>query len=578
MRESQKNRRNNPEVDPLLIGTGWAQDDLEKPQILLESTAGDSHPGSRHLKHLVDAAGKGVYKAGGKPAAYTVTDICDGLATGHAGMNYSLVSRDLMAGMVEVHARSLPFDAMVTFSACDKAVPAHLMAIAGLNIPSLHVCGGSMAPGPGFSTAVTRYGTSPQGGARQSGGVRPQDMGEDLFYTLNACSTCGACQYMGTASTMQVMAEGLGLSLPGNALMPAASSLITQYSDRAGQEIMQLLTKGVRPDGILSRKAFENAVTLHAAVSGSTNALLHLPAIAGQAGISLTPEDFDSIHKRIPVLVGLQMSGPWPTQMLWYAGVVPGLMRELKDHLHLDAMTVTGRTVGENLAEMEKSGYFDRAGLYLKNYQVKPNEIIRPLDHPYNAHGGLRVLYGNLAPDGAVVKRAAVTEAMQCHTGPARPFDSEAAAIGAIQKRSILPGDVIVIRYEGPRGSGMPEMFRTTEVLHHHPTLGDKVALVTDGRFSGATRGTAIGHVTPEAAAGGPLALVQKGDLISIDTHGQTLELVGIAGERKTPDEVEAVLRERINQWQGFRSEHKGVLGLFTRSAGATQKGASMLK
>jgi dihydroxy-acid dehydratase len=303
MRESQKNRRDNPEVDPLLIGTGWTQDDLVKPQILLESTAGDSHPGSRHLKDLVEAAGNGVYKAGGKPAAYTITDICDGLATGHTGMNYSLVSRDLMAGMVEVHARSLPFDAMVTFSSCDKAVPAHLMAIAALNIPALHVCGGSMAPGPGFSTAVTRYNTA------------LKDTQEDLFYTLNACSTCGACQYMGTASTMQVMAEALGLSLPGSALMPAASGLITQYSDRAGREIVRLLEKDVRPNDILSQKAFENAVTLHAAVSGSTNALLHLPAIASLAGISLSPEDFDLIHKRIPVLVGLQMSGPWPTQM-----------------------------------------------------------------------------------------------------------------------------------------------------------------------------------------------------------------------------------------------------------------------
>jgi dihydroxy-acid dehydratase len=566
MRESQKNRRDNPEVDPLLIGTGWTQDDLVKPQILLESTAGASHPGSRHLKDLVEAAGNGVYKAGGKPAAYTITDICDGLATGHTGMNYSLVSRDLMAGMVEVHARSLPFDAMVTFSSCDKAVPAHLMAIAALNIPALHVCGGSMAPGPGFSTAVTRYSTA------------LQDTQEDLFYTLNACSTCGACQYMGTASTMQVMAEALGLSLPGSALMPAASGLITQYSDRAGREIVRLLEKDVRPNDILSQKAFENAVTLHAAVSGSTNALLHLPAIASLAGISLSPEDFDLIHKRIPVLVGLQMSGPWPTQMLWYAGGVPGLMRELKDHLHLDVMTVTGRTVGDNLADLEKSGYFERTALYLKNYQVKPKDIIRSLDDPYNAQGGLRVLSGNLAPDGAVVKRAAISEEMQRHTGPARPFDSEADAIAAIQKGSILPGDVIVIRYEGPRGSGMPEMFRTTEVLHHHPTLGGKVALVTDGRFSGATRGPAIGHVTPEAAVGGPLALVEEGDLISIDTRGQTLELVGVAGERKNPDEVEGILHERSRKWQGFTSKHKGVLGLFTRSAGATQKGASMLK
>ncbi|MBW2613628.1 MAG: dihydroxy-acid dehydratase, partial [Deltaproteobacteria bacterium] len=311
-----------------------------------------------------------------KPAAYTVTDICDGLATGHDGMNYSLVSRDLIAGMVEVHARSLPFDAMVTFSSCDKAVPAHLMAIAGLGIPALHVCGGSMTPGPGFSTAVTRYGTAPGDGTDRHGEQ------EDLFYTQNACSSCGACQYMGTASTMQVMAESLGLSLPGNALIPASSNLITQLSDRAGREIVRLLQNDLRPGDILSRKAFENAVTMHAAVSGSTNALLHLPAIAEQAGILLTPEDFDRIHKRIPVLTGLQMTGPWPTQILWYAGGVPGIMRVLRDHLHLDAMTITGKTVGDNLAELESSGYFERTALYLKNYRIEPGEVIRSLDKP----------------------------------------------------------------------------------------------------------------------------------------------------------------------------------------------------
>jgi len=514
----QQNRRDNPEADPLLIGTGWAQEDLEKPQILLESTAGDSHPGSRHLNSLVEAGGRGVYKAGGKPAAYTVTDICDGLATGHGGMNYSLVSRDLMAGMIEVHARSLPFDAMVLFSSCDKAVPAHLMAMAGLNIPCMHVCGGS-----------------------------------------------------------KVMAEALGLALPGNALVPAASGLAAQYADQAGQNIMRLLENGIRPGDILSRKAFENAVMLHAAVSGSTNALLHLPAIANMAGVTLEPADFDTIHKQIPVLTGLQMSGPWPTQVLWHAGGVPAVMRVIRDRLHLDVMTVTGRTLGDNLEEMERSGYFEGAALYLKNYQLEPQDIIRPLDNPYNANGGLRVLYGNLAPEGAVIKHAAVAEDMQRHMGPARPFDSEADAIAAIQKGAILPGDVIVIRYEGPRGSGMPEMFRTTEVLHHHPTLGSKVALVTDGRFSGATRGPAIGHVTPEAAAGGPLALVKNGDLISIATQEQTLDLVGIAGERKTPDEIKDIILERALQWQGITSERKGVLGLFTRNAGNTQKGASML-
>jgi len=572
MRESQKNRLNNPEVDPLLIGSGWTLDDLDKPQILLESTAGDSHPGSRHLGHLVDAAKNGVYKSGGKPAVYTVTDICDGVATGHDGMNYSLVSRDLMAGMVEVHARSLPFDAMVTFSSCDKAVPAHLMAIAGLNIPAIHVCGGSMMPGPGFSTAVTCYESAQK---IKTGEINEN---EDLFYKLNACSTCGACQYMGTASTMQVMAESLGLSLPGNALMPASSNLITGYADRAGRKISGLLENDIRPAMIMTRKAFENAVMVHAAVSGSTNALLHLPAIANQAGVSLTPGDFDRIHKKIPVLTGLQMTGPWPTQILWYAGGVPAIMRVLKDHLHLDALTVTGRTLGDNLAELERNEFFDRSALYLKNFNIKPDTVIRSLDNPYNSEGGLRILYGNIAPEGAVIKHAAVSKAMHCHTGPARPFDSEEKAIEAIEGGRILPGDVIIIRYEGPGGSGMPEMFRTTEILHHHPQLGDKVALVTDGRFSGATRGPAIGHVTPEAAAGGPLAFVETGDLISINIHRETLDIVGINGKKQTSEKINRCLKERADLWKGFTKKKKGVLGLFARMAGPTQKGASMLK
>ena len=568
---SQKNRFRNPEVDPLLIGTGWTREDLEKPQILLESTAGDSHPGSRHLSSLVEAAGNGIYKAGGKPATYTVTDICDGLATGHDGMSYSLASRDLMAGMVEVHARSLPFDALVCFSSCDKAVPAHLMAIAGLNIPALHVCGGSMAPGPGFSTAVTRYRTAPR---RRDSAQAEQ---EDLFYTYNACFTCGACQYMGTASTMQVMAEALGLALPGNALVPAASGLITRYADRAGRKVMHLLDSDIKPGDILSMKAFENAVILHAAVSGSTNALLHLPAIAHMAGVKLGPPDFDTVHKKIPVLTGLQMGGPWPTQVLWYAGGVPAIMRELRDYLHLDAMTVTGRTLGDNMAEMERNGYFDRAALYLKNYGLEPQAVIKSLENPYDADGGLRILYGNLAPEGAVVKRAAMGREMQNHTGPAKPFDSEEEALAAIESGNVQAGDVVVIRYEGPRGSGMPEMFKTTETLHCHPELGDKVALVTDGRFSGATRGPAIGHVTPEAALGGPLALVEAGDQINIDVHQQRLDLVGTDGELKVPREVERVLQQRAGEWQGFEKKCRGVLGLFTRMAGDTWKGASML-
>jgi len=570
MLPSQKSRTKNPEIDPLLLGSGWTTEDLSSPQILLESSFGDSHPGSRHLNSLVDSARTGVYKAGGKPAVYTVTDICDGVASGHEGMRYSLASRDIMSAMVEIHARSMPFDALVTFSSCDKSVPAHLMAIARLNMPAIHFSGGSMMPGPAFSTAVTSYETE------QS--VREGHISEQgaLFYKVNGCPTCGACQYMGTASTMQVMAEALGMSLPGNALMPAWSNLIQHYADAAGRQILSLLEANIRPMDILTPEAFQNALLIHAALSGSTNALIHLPAIAAQAGLTITPNDFQRAHKTIPVLAGVQMSGSWPTQILWYAGGVPGIMRAIKDYLHLDALTVTGDTIRENLDKLERDGFFEQSSIYLKNYHLTPEEIIQTVDEPYKTGGGLTILCGNLAPQGAVVKHAAVPAEMHRHVGRARPFDSEEAAVSALKEGSILPGDVIVIRYEGPRASGMPEMFRATEVLYHYPDLRTSVALVTDGRFSGATRGPAIGHVTPEAAAGGPLAMVREGDLISIDIPAESLNLVGFEGERRDAGEVDRELKARAGRWKGFQPRTSGLLGLFTREAAGVNEGASL--
>ncbi|MGI6066751.1 MAG: dihydroxy-acid dehydratase [Bacillota bacterium] len=568
---SQKYRAVNPEHDPLLLGTGWTPEELNKPQVLLESAYGDSHPGSAHLNQLVESARLGIYMAGGKPAVYTTTDICDGVACGHNGMNYSLASRDIISAMVEIHTKSVPFDALITFSSCDKAVPGHLMTLARLGIPALHFCGGSMMPGPDFITAVKCYET---GDLVREGKMTEE---EQLFYQVNACPTAGACQYMGTASTMQVLSEALGLSLPGNALMPAWSNYIKHCADRAGKQILALLKDGITPKDILTPEAFENAIMVHAAVSGSTNATLHLPAIAKQAGIEITAGDFDRIHRKIPVLVSLQTSGTWPTQILWFAGGVPGIMLAIKEHLHLDQLTVTGKTIGENLRDLEESGFFEKNALYLKNYGIKPEEVIKPINAPYKSGGGLAVLTGNLAPEGAVVKHAAVAPEMHQHVGPARPFNSEEKAIEAIINGKIMPGDVIVIKYEGPQGSGMPEMFKTTEVLYNRSELRATTALVTDGRFSGATRGPAIGHITPEAAAGGPIALVEDGDLISIDIPNRVLDIVGCHGERKNPQEIDLILKERARNWKNLKTEKDGVLALFTRMAGATAKGASML-
>ncbi len=571
MLRSQASRAVNPEHDPLRLASGWTPDDLALPQVLLESTHGDSHPGSIHLGGLVQEARAGVFKAGGKPAVYTATDICDGVATGHAGMSYSLVSRDIIAAMVEIHARSAAFDSLVTFSSCDKAIPAHLMALATLDLPGLHFCGGSMAPGPESTTAVVCYETREK---VQRGEMTPE---RALAYAVDACPSCGACQYMGTASTMQVLSEALGLALPGNALMPASGGLIRHYADRAGARAVGLLRDGLVPSTILTPQAFENALVLHAAVSGSTNALLHLPAIAAAAGVTLGPADFDRVHRVVPVLAGMQLTGAWPTQMLWFAGGVPGLMRELREFLHLDALTVTGRTVEQNLDDLERSGFFERTAAHLSAYGVRPEQVIQPLAAPWSPDGGLAVLTGNLAPEGSVVKHASVAPAMHRHTGPARPFDSENDAVLAIETGRVKPGDVVVIRYVGPRAAGMPEMFRATETLHAKPALRDTVALVTDGRFSGATRGPAVGHVTPEALQGGAIAFVAAGDLVTIDIPARRLDVTGVDGIPAPPQEVARDLERRAAAWRPPSMKATGVLALFAREASTTAQGASML-
>ena len=570
MLRSQNTRQVNPEADPLLLGAGWTPEDLSAPQILLESAQGDSHPGSRHLKELSDAARNGIYKQGGKPAQYSCTDICDGVACGHDGIKYSLASRDMIAGMVEIHASSLPYDGLITFSSCDKSVPAHLMALAHLDLPSLHFCGGSMIPGPEFTTAVKCYETRE---AVANGEMDPQTA---QFFAANACSSSGACQYMGSAATMQILAEAIGLSLPANALMPAFANTLRHKADQAAAAVMQLLERGITARTILTREAFENAIMVHAAVSGSTNALIHLPAIARQAGITIDPQEFDRIHRKIPVLCSLQLSGKWPGQLLWYAGGVPGIMRELKDFLHLDVMTVTGHTLGENLENLEKQGFYQQAARHLTNYKVKPGDVIQSVDTPYNPDGGLGILFGNLSPEGAVIKHNSVDPAMHEHVGPARVFDREEDAIDAIEQDRIQPGDVVVIRYEGPKGSGMPEMFKTTEVLHTKAKLRNSVALVTDGRFSGASRGPAVGHVSPEAALGGPIALVEENDLIRISVGERSLTLVGIDGREEDPAVIENILKERNAVLSPRKVERRGILGLFTRTAGNTWEGASM--
>lgn len=551
---SQVIRRSGPEVDPLWLGTGRNIADLSKPQILIDSTYGDSHPGSRHLTTLSESARNAVYAAQAMPALYTVTDICDGVATGHGGMNYSLVSRDLIAGMVEIHARASAFDGLVTISSCDKAVPGHLMALARLDIPGLHVSGGSMAPGPRFISADTCYETN----LRVAEGAMSPD--EEWYYKRNACMSCGACQYMGTASTMQAMAEALGMSLPGNAMIPANTSLITHLAAEAGTQAAELIRQDLRPSAILTREAFENAIKIHAAIGGSTNAVLHLPAIAAELDIPITLQDFETLTERIPLLTKTLTAGRWPTQYFWYAGGIPRIMLELKEFLDLNVLTVTGKTLGENLADLERSGYFRRCEEMMENLNLMPRDVIRSVDDPVDLDSGVTILKGNLATEGAVIKHCAVDKSMHHFVGQARIFDDEESAVTAIYEDRVQPGDVVVIRYVGRRAAGMPEMLKATDAICNKPALCCSTALVTDGRFSGATRGPSVGYLQPEAAVGGMIAYVEDGDVIEIFVQEKRIQIIGYQGKTRVPEEVEKELKRRQADRVPKTFPRKGVL------------------
>lgn len=570
--KSQELRKLAPEIDSLHLGSGWKTEDLSKPQIIVESSYGHSHPGSAHLDKLVKEADTGIDNAGGHAANYYVTDICDGEAQGHDGMNYSLVSRDIMAAMIEIHIKATPFDAGVFISSCDKSVPAHLMAIARLNMPALFVPGGIMKTGPNLLTLE-------QIGKYNAQYERKEITEEQLLtYKKEACPTCGACSFMGTASTMQIMAETLGIALPGSALIPTFIPSINDAAFRAGQRAVALATENLLPSDILTPEAFENAIMVHAAIAGSSNSLLHLPAIAHEAGLELPPELFDEIHRKIPFLLNIRPSGFWPGEYFWYAGGVPAIMEELKDFLNLDVLTVTGKSLGDNLENLRQKKFHEGCNAYLPPLHVQKRKIIRPLHNPIRKQGAIAILKGNLAPDGAVVKHAAISPNLMQTTLKARVFDSEEEALQAILKKQIHPGEAVFIRYEGPKGSGMPEMFYTTEAIASDLELAESIALITDGRFSGATRGPAIGHVSPEAIEGGPIALVENDDLIRIDIPGRRLDIIGINGIELLPEEIDRHLSIRRKRWIQPSSiqPKKGILNLYTHNSSSPMKGAYM--
>ena len=576
MLKSQEMRKLAPEMDPLRIGTGWKKEDLEKPQIMVESTYGDSHPGSGHLTLLVEEVRKGVAEAGGFGARYFCTDICDGESQGTDGINYSLASREMIANMIEIHANATPFDGGVYLSSCDKGMPGNLIGLARVDIPAVVVPGGTMNAGPEMLTLE-------QLGMYSAKFERGEIDEEKLDWAkCNACPSCGACSFIGTASTMQIMAEALGLALPGSALMPATSPDLLAYAQEAGSQAVKLAQmEHMRPSDLVTKESFENAILVHAAISGSTNCLLHIPAIAHEFGIEITGDTFDRLHRNARYLLDVRPAGRWPAECFYYAGGVPAIMEEIKDHLHLDVMTVTGKTLGENLAELRENGFYEKCSGWLAKFNerygtsITKEDIIRPYDKAIGTDGSIAVLRGNLAPEGAVIKHTACPKEMFHAVLRARPFDSEEECLDAVLKHKVQKGDAVFIRYEGPKGSGMPEMFYTSEAISSDKELGKSIALITDGRFSGASTGPVIGHCSPEAVDGGPIALVEEGDLIEIDVKERKLNIIGIAGERKSMEEIDAILKERRRNWKPREPKYKkGVLRLFSLHAASPMKGA----
>ena len=587
---SQKIRVLAPENDPLKIGMGWTVEDLSKPQILVESTFGDSHPGSAHLDQFVEEGMRAIADNGGKGARNYVTDICDGIAQGHDGINYSLAHRDMMANMVEIHGNATGYDGGLFIASCDKSMPAMLMGIGKLkDMSAIVVTGGVMEahtiPAKYVeqdpSCAINELLTLEQIGkfdAQEKRGEIPKEQLD--YYKQHACPSCGACSFMGTASTMQIMAEALGLMLPGTALMPATAPELKQAAYDAG---VQLMEQGIKAKDIVTMKSFENAIMVHAAISGSTNATMHIPAIAHEFGFEIDADTFDRMHRGAHYLLNIRPSGDWPAQYFYYAGGVPRVMEEIKGMLHLDVMTVTGKTLGENLEELKHNGFYEHCDAILKEKakllgrEIKRTEIIHDFDDAKGTDGSIAILKGNLAPEGCVIKHTACPKNMFEATLNAKPFDSEEECIDAVLKGRVKPGDAIFIRYEGPKGSGMPEMFYTGEAICSDPELASSVALITDGRFSGASRGPVIGHVSPEAAAGGPIALVEDGDLIHIDVVNRKLEIVGVKGEKLSEAEMEKVLAERKAKWQPKPAKYtRGVMKIYSQHAVSPMKGGYM--
>ena len=507
----------------LFNALGYTKEEMERPLVGIVSSYNEIVPGHMNLDKITQAVKMGVAMAGGTPVVFPAIAVCDGIAMGHTGMKYSLVTRELIADSTECMAKAHQFDALVMIPNCDKNVPGLLMAAARINVPTVFVSGGPMLAGHVDGRKRSLSSMFEAVGAYEAGKMTAEKVEE---YVNKVCPTCGSCSGMYTANSMNCMTEVLGMGLQGNGTIPAVYSERIRLAKHAGMKVMELLKNNVRPSDIMTKKAFLNCLTVDMALGCSTNTMLHLPAIAHEAGVELNMDIANEISAKTPNLCHLAPAGPTYMEDLNEAGGVYAVMNELskKGLLYEDQITVTGKTVGENIKDVRN---------------LNP-EVIRPIDNPYMAQGGIAVLKGNIAPDTGIVKQSAVVPEMMVHEGPARVFDCEEDAIKAINGGDIVPGDVVVIRYEGPKGGpGMREMLNPTSAIAGMG-LGDSVALITDGRFSGASRGASIGHVSPEAAVGGPIALIEEGDIIKIDIPNNSLNV----------DVTDEELAKRKEKWQ----------------------------
>ena len=528
----------------LLKALGLTDKDLEKPFIAIVNSYSEIVPGHVHLRRIAEAVKNGVLNAGGQPFEVNTIAICDGIAMGHEGMKYSLPSRDLIADSIELVVEAHKFDGMVLICSCDKIIPGMLMAAVRLNIPSIIVTGGPMMPGDYKGEKITLTKIFEAVGEYAKGRITIEDLKE---IENNVCPGPGSCSGMFTANTMACLVEAMGMGLPGTGTTPAVSAERLRIAEDSGRLIVEMVKRDLKPRDVMTYKAFLNAIAVDIALGGSTNTALHLPAIAHEAGIELTLDEFDKMSRIVPQLCTISPNGPHTVYDFYLAGGVMALMSEIKQYLHLDALTVTGKTIGD----------------LIEKAHVKNREVIRSISTPVMREGGLAVLKGSLAPEGSIVKIAAVPKSMWKFKGVARTFNSEEEAVEAIKSGKIKEGDVIVIRYEGPKGGpGMREMLTPTSLIVGMG-LWEKVALVTDGRFSGATRGLAVGHVSPEAAEGGPIARIVDGDIITIDIENRRIDV-----EFTVPEE------ERARRITPPEKQLKGYLARYSQKASSASRGA----